>query len=112
MKPDLSAVSRFMVNYPEARLGNTVNAQKGAEEHQEPELRKACEDFESLFINQLMKQMRKTIPKSDLFPESQAKEIYTSMMDSEMSSKIAKGGGLGLAELLMRQVEGTRSPKT
>jgi len=67
-------------------------------------LREAASEFESLFINQMLKSMRDTITKSDLFHGGNAEEIYTSMLDTELSKNMARSGGIGLADMLLRQL--------
>lgn len=74
-------------------------------------LRKACQDMESLFVHQLLKEMRATIPKSDLFGKSHARDIYTGMLDGRLAQEIAQNRGLGLSSLLMRQLGGTEDPE-
>jgi murein DD-endopeptidase MepM/ murein hydrolase activator NlpD len=77
----------------------------------EKELRAAAAEFESLFINQMMKSMRETIGKSELFHGGNAEDIYTSMLDTELSKSMAKSGGIGLADMLLRQLsDGTGEP--
>jgi Rod binding domain-containing protein len=73
-------------------------------------LQKACEDMESLFVHQLIKEMRATIPKSGLFGKSQAQDIYTGMLDGRLAQEIAQSRGLGLSNLLMRQLGAIESP--
>ena len=70
-------------------------------------LQKACKEFESLFLNQLLTSMRKTIPKSDLMGKeaSQEKEMYESMMDQEMAKSWSQGDGIGLANVLYQQLK-------
>lgn len=66
-------------------------------------LKEAVSEFESLFINQMLKSMRDTIGKSELFHGGNAEEIYTSMLDTELSKNMARSGGIGLSEMLLRQ---------
>ena len=73
-------------------------------------LKKACEDMEALFVHQLIKEMRATIPKSGLFGKSHAQDIYTGMLDGRMAQEIAQSRGLGLSGLLMRQLGAADSP--
>ncbi len=68
------------------------------------ELKKAVAEFESLFIYQMLKIMRETVMKSDLFPSSRQKDIYTSMVDMELSRALASGEGLGLGRILLEQL--------
>jgi flagellar protein FlgJ len=67
----------------------------------DPQLVKAAEGMEAMFLDYLMQTMRKTVPKSELDLESPATEIYRSMLDSEMAQKSAKSGGVGLADQLI-----------
>ena len=82
-----------------------------AEAEKARRLRKACEDMESLFVHQLLKEMRATIPKSELFGKSHARDIYTGMLDGRLAQEIAQNRGLGLSALLMRQLGGTETPE-
>ena len=67
-------------------------------------LEKTCRDFESLFINYLMQEMRKTIPEDSLFGGGQAEKIYSSMLDNEVSKTMAQQRGIGLAAMLYNQL--------
>lgn len=66
-------------------------------------LRKACREFESVFTNELLKNMRRTVEKCDLFHGGQGEEIYESLLDQELSKKMAGMGPQSLANLLYRQ---------
>ncbi|MDD4527251.1 MAG: rod-binding protein [Candidatus Margulisbacteria bacterium] len=59
---------------------------------------KASKDLEGFFVHFLLKEMRKTIPKSDLFGKSDAEEMYVDMLDQQIAQNIANGGGFGLAK--------------
>ena len=69
----------------------------------EKKLKKACADFESIFINYMLKTMRRAIPQSGhKFP---GKDIYSTMIDQKVAEDLAKrGGGIGLQEMLLRQL--------
>ena len=69
------------------------------------QLRKACEDFESYFLQYMFKVMRKTVPKNDLFKESNALKIYESMKYEKLSKEIAKAGGIGIADMLYENLK-------
>jgi Rod binding domain-containing protein len=71
----------------------------------DPELREACVQMESLFIHHLLKEMRATIHKSGFIGGGRAEEIYTSMLDAEMAVEISKTRGIGLAEMMLRQLD-------
>lgn len=71
----------------------------------DPQLRKACSELESLFITYLLKEMRATIPKSDFLNGGKAEEIYTSMLDSQMARELSAKGGIGLSSVLLDQLD-------
>lgn len=70
----------------------------------EGKLLEACRNFEAIFVQQLLKEMRKTVPKNGLMPESMESGIYTSMFDEEISKQVSQHGRLGLAEMMFKQL--------
>jgi murein DD-endopeptidase MepM/ murein hydrolase activator NlpD len=71
-------------------------------------LKKACAEFESLFINLVMKQMRKTVAKSGLIDGGKGEQVFTEMMDEEISKQIALRQGIGLKDAMIEQLTGER----
>ena len=69
----------------------------------EEKLKKACADFEAIFIQQLFKSMRQTVPKGGLLGEGPGMEIYQSLFDQELSKGLASRGRLGLGRMIYRQ---------
>lgn len=67
-------------------------------------LRKTCQDMESVFINLMFTNMRNTVQRSELLPESMGEKIMSSMLDQEMATKMSRAGGIGLAKLLYEQL--------
>jgi flagellar protein FlgJ len=68
-------------------------------------LKAACQEFESYFLYKMLRQMRQTIPESDLIPKSYANKIYEDLLDDEMSKKFAGLGGIGLADMMYKQIK-------
>lgn len=75
-----------------------------AQKDPESALKDVAQQFESIFINMLLKNMRTTNETigSDLFSSNQTKQ-YQDMMDSQMAQSIASSGGIGLSDALIRQ---------
>lgn len=69
-------------------------------------LRALCQDFESILIQSMFKEMRKTIPESDLLDTDMASDLFDEMMDMEVARDMARKGGFGLADQLYRQLQG------
>lgn len=60
--------------------------------------------MESVFINLMFTNMRNTVQRSELLPESMGEKIMRSMLDHEMATKMSRAGGIGLADLLYQQL--------
>jgi|GEM_PF-3194748 Rod binding domain-containing protein len=74
------------------------------------EARKAAKMMEGLFMRQLFKTMRKTVPKGGIMGGGMSQDIYTEMFDGAMADEMAKGKGVGLAEMLFSQLSAKDRP--
>ncbi len=68
-------------------------------------LREAANDFEAIFIQQMLKTMRKTTFESDLLPKSEGEKIFQSLLDEQYALLSAKSGSLGLGEMIYQQLK-------
>lgn len=82
--------------------------QQRSSAQEDPQLKEACTQMESLFLSYMLKEMRATVEKSGFISGGQAEEIFTSLLDVEISKKMAARGGIGLSTLLMQQLGGRR----
>jgi flagellar protein FlgJ len=70
-------------------------------------LRAATRDFEAVFIQQMMKVMRETVPDGGLLDGGTSEDLFSSLLDEHLSGLSAGEGSGGLADALYRQfVEG------
>jgi Rod binding domain-containing protein len=67
-------------------------------------LRKAAEQFEALFIQEMLKTMRQTVEK-DENTTSAHMETYESMLDRELALQMSKRGTVGVADMLVTHLE-------
>ncbi|MEJ2636535.1 MAG: transglycosylase SLT domain-containing protein, partial [Calditrichia bacterium] len=67
-------------------------------------LREAADNFEALFVNYMLKEMRKTVMKSDWLGGGLGGEIMEGLFDQEISRNIAENSNLGIAELMLQQL--------
>lgn len=70
-------------------------------------VRKVAQEFESLFLNEMLKSMRSAnaVLGEDNPLNSQAGKQYQEMYDQQLSVSLSKdGGGIGLADVLVRQL--------
>ncbi|WP_312957802.1 flagellar assembly peptidoglycan hydrolase FlgJ [Stutzerimonas nitrititolerans] len=87
---------------------NRLNQLKvGKDRDGEENVRKVAQEFESLFLNEMLKSMRsatEVLSKDNPF-NSQASKQYQDMHDQQLSVTLSReGGGVGLAEVLIRQL--------
>ena len=64
-----------------------------------------CCKFESMFVQQMMSAMRKTIPQSGFLKQGYAEDVHASMFDQAVSDSAGKQAGLGIAVNMYRQLE-------
>src|SRR5215469_6177449 len=78
---------------------------KAGAAHNDPQaVRLVAKQFESLFARMMIKSMRDAIGKDPIFGSDQA-QTYQSMFDDQLSQQMTQGKGLGLADMLMRQLQ-------
>ena len=86
--------------------------QNSTDDKDKAKLKGVCRDMEAVFMNLMLTQMRATVPKSSLLGDTAKDDIMRSMLDTEMTKNMAKAGGMGLADMLYRQLSlnSTTSP--
>lgn len=67
-------------------------------------MREVAKEFEALMLESMVRAMRKNVPESPLLGESHARETFQEMLDSEYVSRMVDRGGIGIAELMVRQL--------
>ena len=78
---------------------------KGADRSDEADkLWKAAQDFEAVFMFQVLKQMRNTIHTEGFLHGGAGEEIFTGLMDEELSKHMAGRGGTGITEMMFSQL--------
>jgi len=96
--------------YPQAGIEKLKRSGGGDLEAEKQRLRKATKEFESLFMYEMLKTMRKTIPKDDSsekagFSGDLGKETFMQMFDMELARKMADGGQGSISDLLYNSLE-------
>ncbi len=73
----------------------------------------ALKQYEQLFLFQMLKEMRKTVPDYGFFDSGGQKEYFEEMMDDFVAGEMAASGQLGVADQMAKQLhvsvgEGTK----
>ena len=91
---------------PLKKTGQTADTSK------EVKLKKACQDFEAIILQQMLTAMRKSVPKDELVGSSFSQDMYQSLYDEALAKDMASGKGIGLADVLFQQLSGTIAKPT
>src|ERR1700737_5526220 len=67
-------------------------------------IRTVAGQFESMFTRMMLKSMRDAIGPDPMFGSDQ-QQMYQGMADDQLSIQLSKGKGLGLADMLIRQLQ-------
>lgn len=78
--------------------------EKAARETDEQRLKETCEELEAVFVNMVFERMRATITREGLIKKSLGEDIFTSMLDDKLAREISKGGGVGISDMLYKQL--------
>ncbi len=74
-------------------------------------LREVASQFEALFLQTMLKSMREASLGDPIFGNSDQHEMYQGMMDQQLALEMASGKGIGLADMLVRQLGGEDAAK-
>jgi flagellar protein FlgJ len=76
-------------------------AQRLSRIRDDKKLKEACSEFESLFLNQMFKQMRKTVKfgKESLIDGGMAENIFKDMLFEKYSQNAAKTHSIGIGKI-------------
>lgn len=67
-------------------------------------LMETCQEFESIFLYMMMKEMKNTVPDDGIVEKSQGTIMFEEMHLEEMANEMSKGdNGMGLAKVLYNQ---------
>ena len=68
------------------------------------EARKTGEDFEAFFLTQMLEHMFKGIPTDGYFGGGYGEGVYRSIMLQEYGRILSKAGGVGIADMVSREL--------
>ncbi len=77
---------------------------RGAGNNDPAAIRAVAEQFEALLTRTMLKSMRDAIGPDPMFGSDQ-QQMYQGMADDQLSVQLSKGKGLGLANMLVRQLQ-------
>ncbi|MBL7647172.1 MAG: rod-binding protein [Candidatus Hydrogenedentes bacterium] len=72
----------------------------------------ALKQYEQLFLFQMLKEMRKTVPDYGFFDSGAQKAYFEEMMDDFVAGEMAASGQLGVAEQMAKQLHASAGDLT
>lgn len=89
-------------------LAQAATASAPSQAQDEAKLKEACQQLESVFLNQMLAQMRKCAGSENggLLGGGQGEQMFQGMLDQERAKAWSQDGGVGLASILFEQMKG------
>ena len=73
-------------------------------QEEERKIRKISQEFEAIFLSFMLKGMRKSVPEGGVLSPGAVHDLYRQMFDEEIGRSLAKSGGVGLADVIYREL--------
>jgi Rod binding domain-containing protein len=81
---------------------NLMRSQAATPGAEADRLRETARELEGVFLGLLMKAMRSTVGSGGLFKDGTDTQTYRDMFDQEIGRSMARAGGIGLAQMVLR----------
>tara|TARA_B100000519_G_C13885341_1_gene270237 strand:+ start:174 stop:491 length:318 start_codon:yes stop_codon:yes gene_type:complete len=91
-------------NFVKNNLEVADNSTKNQSLNSQMSLEEIAQEFESIFVFQMLKSARSAKLADDIFGNN-GQETYQSLLDQEYAKTLAKGHNFGIAEALVRQFD-------
>ena len=86
-----------------SRLTQLSNLSETGKNKTNEEIKSLSQQFESIFVHQLLKSMRSTVQKSGMF-DSHATQMFESLHDEEMAKLMTEKRSIGLADIVYKDL--------
>lgn len=91
---------RVTLSIPTKELSGGEKKQKDLDR-----LRESTREFEALYVMEMFKAMRKTIPDGGLIKKDMSTKLFQEMMDMELARDTANGKGMGIGLAMYNQMK-------
>lgn len=97
-----SQYSAVYENTTKDSLNQALNIK--TQEATDEELMEACKEFEQYFVEQMYKEMKKTVPEDSLLGDNEYMDMYEDTLISGIAEKVVDSGQLGYAQQLYETI--------
>lgn len=92
-------INRMNINKAKIDKDNIPKV-KELTEKEDKALKKACQDFEAIFLSIMYKEMKKTVPEDSFVEKSNGTKIFEDMYMDTLAEENSKVSSLGIAKML------------
>ena len=89
---------------PSDSLQQVAKAPKFAKDMSPEKVREQAQEFEAFFLSQILNTMFKGIETDGMFGGGHGEEVFRELQFQEYGKVIAKSGGIGIADAIVRQM--------
>jgi len=90
---------RVSLRPPTVQAGQAAPATKDV-----AQVRRAAQEFEAIVLGQMLKTMRQASATGPVALTGTSQKLYRDLMDDELAKVVSKKGGVGLADILVRDL--------
>lgn len=87
-----------------------LNAGEVAQSEKKGPLWEAAQGMEAQFMKEMLRNMRKTVQESPEMANNRGFQIFRGMLDDHYAEQAVKTQGIGLAEIIVKQVLDSQRP--
>ena len=95
--------STFSLQLQNAHLSSQGNVKVGHARNL-AEARRVAQEFEAMFIGQMLQPIFQNLGAEEPFGGGSSEDLWRSMQVDEYGKAIAKAGGIGIADVVLREV--------
>jgi len=110
-EPVMGSLMPHVVQQSVQQIHRQQRAVHKQDPHVDKKLWRASLAFETMFVQQLLSAMHKTVPSSGFIQKGFAEDVQSSMLNQALAKSIGGQGQLGIAKNIYRQVsQATQAP--
>lgn len=103
-------MSTLNINTDIYQNNRTQSLQNHAKRTQDDKkLKETCQEFEAMFIKQMLNSMKSTVNKSGLIKESMGEKVFDDMLYDEYAMKMARESSFGISDMMYKQLSRTNN---
>lgn len=82
-----------------------IGTKAASKEDIDPRILKAAEEFEAVFLSEMLTPVFDKLDVDPLFGGGNGEQMYRSMMVQEYGKQLAKNGGVGIQDVIVKQLQ-------